>query len=66
MTDNVIPFRDPANQEQLDRWTEKKMKTKKVDAQIGPVYGYCPPPADSEHVPWTDVVLGQGGSDWTR
>ena len=66
MTDNVIPFPVPANQEKPDRWAEKKRKTKKVDVQIGPAYGYCPLPAESEHVPWTDVVLGQGRGDWTR
>lgn len=66
MTDNVIPFPVPVNQDQPDRRTETKRKTKKVDARLGLAYGYCPPPADSEHIPWTEVVLGQGGSDWTR
>ncbi len=66
MTDNVIPFPVPVNQDQPDCRTETKGKTKKVDARLGLAYGYCPPPADSEHIPWTEVVLGQGGSDWTR
>ena len=66
MTDNVIPFPISVNQGQPEQRIEKKKPAKKVDARIGLAYGYCPPPADSEHVPWTEVVLGQGGSDWTR
>ncbi len=66
MTDNVIPFPVPVNQDQPDRWAERTIKTETVDARPGLAYGYCLPPADAEHLPWTDVVLGKGPSDWTR
>lgn len=66
MADNVIPFPAPKTREQSDMAAGHKTKSKKVDPRIGLAYGYCQSAAYPEHLPWTDVVLGQGGGDWTR